>query len=99
MQGRRARSRVSAAATLAAIMNSSIRRWLSRRWRGSIAAHLALLVEQDAPLRQIEIQGAAALARGQQRAEGAIERLDHRVDQRRRRLVRHVRRAAAWTWS
>jgi hypothetical protein len=50
-------------------MNSSISRWLSSRGRGDPARR----VQHDQPLRQIQVERAAPLARRQQGTERGIE--------------------------
>ena len=84
---------VSAAATLAAIMNSSISRWLSRRGRGSIASMRPVGVEHDCALGQVEVERAALAPRLVERAIGAVERPQHRLEQRRASCRRAGRRS------
>ena len=81
-------SSVSAAATLARIMNSSISRCASRRSRRDHAVDGAVRLEHDLALRQVEIERVALVAGALERAIGGVERPQHAVEQRRGRVVR-----------
>ena len=65
-----------AAATFAAIINSSIKRWLSKPAREADMRHRAVVRERDNAFRQVEIERAAALPRCPERAVDAVERGD-----------------------
>jgi len=74
---------------LAAIMNSSISLWLSRRWRRSMRRPGAL-VEDDAALGQVEMERAALGARLAERRKGTVKRRHDRLEERLRRCVRRA---------
>ena len=103
----RARSQVSAAATLARIMNSSISRCASSRCGMIDAIDRAVGLEHDLALGKVEIERAALVAGVQHRAIGGVERLEDRarrcgsvassvrpVDRELRLLVVQLRRRA-----
>ena len=73
MQGCLGRSSASAAATLAAIMNSSISRWLSSALAELDAVDRRRGIDDDPSFRQVELEHAALRARLQQRPVGAVE--------------------------
>ncbi len=78
-QGARWRPSSSAAATLAAIMNSSISRWLSRRGRGITSATRPFgcrITWRSGRSRSSVPRGGAG---GEQGAEGGIERREQRL--------------------
>ena len=81
--GALALSRVSAAATLAWIMNSSISRCASSRCGTTTRSHLAVGVEHDLALGQIEIERLAPVAGGGERRVGGPQRLQRALQQRR----------------
>ena len=81
MQGQCFFSRASAAATLAAIMNSSISRWRVEPFARLDLRDLARPRRCGRGARRCRARACrAGLAGLQQRAEGAVERLDHQVD-------------------
>ncbi len=75
MTGARLASSVSAAATLAWIMNSSISRCASSRSGVDHALDAALGVEHDLALGQVEVERRALIARLRQRPVGRPQRL------------------------
>ena len=80
--GARLASRASAAATLAWIMNSSIRRCAVSRSGVTMRSTRPSLVDQDLALGKIEIERLAPVARCSQRSVGGPQRLERAFEQR-----------------